>query len=131
MWARRKLPEDTVVRRLQCQRWGVCDAGTADICAVELTTGPRLQQGAAQRAETHHRPGVREGDVPGGPWDAAHATLRPRQGGWMQTALAIGSWFLLWVDVGPRTQEHAAPLGAQVGARVRASPLLLPDGWKA
>jgi hypothetical protein len=27
--ARSKLPEDTVVRLLKCQRWGVCDEGTA------------------------------------------------------------------------------------------------------
>jgi IS1 family transposase len=43
----------------------------------------------------------------------------------------MGSWFLLWVDVGPRTQEQAAMMLAQVVARVREVPLCLTDGWKA
>jgi hypothetical protein len=30
-----KLPQDTIIRLLQWQRWGVCEAGTADMCAVE------------------------------------------------------------------------------------------------
>ena len=42
----------------------------------------------------------------------------------------MGSWFLLWVDFGPRTQEHAAGLIAQVVARTRQLPLFLSDGWK-
>jgi IS1 family transposase len=128
---RSKLPEDTVVRLLKCQRWGVCDEGTADICAVDLKTVHRFQQVAAQRAETHHRQVVREVDVPGVQLDEAHSKLRPRQVVWIHTALAMGSWFLLWVDVGPRTQEHAATLVAQVVARVREIPLFLTDGWKA
>jgi hypothetical protein len=129
--ARSKLPEDTVVRLLKCQRWGVCDEGTADICAVDLKTVHRFQQVAAQRAETHHRQVVREVDVPGVQLDEAHSKLRPRQVVWIHTALAMGSWFLLWVDVGPRTQEHAATLVAQVVARAREFPLFLTDGWKA
>jgi hypothetical protein len=36
--ARSKLPEDTVIRLVQCQRWGVCEEGTADICAGDLKT---------------------------------------------------------------------------------------------
>jgi hypothetical protein len=129
--ARSKLPEDTVVRLLKCQRWGVCDEGTADICAVDLKTVHRFQQVAAQRAETHHRQVVREVDVPGVQLDEAHATLRPHQVAWIHTALAMGSWFLLWVDIGPRTQEQAAALVAQVVARVREVPIFLTDGWKA
>src|SRR5215471_14332461 len=43
----------------------------------------------------------------------------------------MGSWFLLWVDFGPRTQDTAAALMAQVIARTQALPLLLTDGWKA
>jgi IS1 family transposase len=43
----------------------------------------------------------------------------------------MGSWFLLWVDFGPRTQGTAATLIAQVVARTRQLPLLLTDGWKA
>jgi hypothetical protein len=129
--ARSKLPEDTVVRLLKCQRWGVCDAGTADICAVDLKTVHRFQQVAAQRAETHHHQVVREVDVPGVQLDEAHSKLRPHQVAWIHTALAMGSWFLLWGDIGPRTQEQAAAVVAQVVARVRAVPLFLTDGWKA
>ena len=131
LMARSKLPEDTVIQLVKCQRWGVCDAGTADICAVDLKTVHRLQQVAAQRAETHHRQVVREVDVPGVQLDEAHSKLRPRQVAWIHTALAMGSWFLLWVDVGPRTQEQAAVMLAQVVARVRELPLFLTDGWKA
>lgn len=131
LMARSKLPEETVIQLVKCQRWGVCDEGTADICAVDLKTVHRLQQVAAQRAETHHRQVVREVDVPGVQLDEAHSKLRPHQVAWLHTALAMGSWFLLWVDVGPRTQEQAAVLLAQVVARVRELPLFLTDGWKA
>jgi hypothetical protein len=131
LMARSKLPAETVIRVLQCQRWGVCDAGTANLCAVELKTVQRVQHVAAQRAETPHRQGVCAVDVPGVPWDEAHATLRPRQVAWLQTALAMGSWFRLGVDVGRRTQEMASALIAQGVARPQAVPLLLTDGWKA
>jgi hypothetical protein len=131
LMARSKLPEETVIQLVKCQRWGVCDEGTADICAVDLKTVHRLQQVAAQRAEPHHRQVVREVAVPGVQLDEAHSKLRPRQVAWIHTALAMGSWFLLWVDVGPRTQEQAAVLLAQVVARVRDLPLFLTDGWKA
>ena len=131
LMARSKLPEDTVIQLVKCQRWGVCDEGTADICAVDLKTVHRLQQVAAQRAETHHRQVVREVDVPGVQLDEAHSKLRPHQVAWIHTALAMGSWFLLWVDVGPRTQEQAAMMLAQVVARVREVPIFLTDGWKA
>src|SRR5215207_5481371 len=49
-----KLPEETVERLLKCQRWGVCDAGTADICGVDIKTVHRFQHVAAQRAQEHH-----------------------------------------------------------------------------
>src|SRR5262244_1051187 len=131
LMVRSKLPEDTVIRLVKCQRWGVCDEGTADICAVALKTVHRFQYVAAQRAETHHGQVVREVAVPGVQLDEAHSKLRPRQVAWIHTALAMGSWFLLWVDSGPRTQEQAATLVAQVVARVREVPLFLTDGWKA
>jgi hypothetical protein len=131
LMARSKLPEDTVIRVLQCQRWGVCDAGTADSGAVDLKTVQRLQRVAAQRGETHHRQSVQHVDVEGVQWDEAHSKLRPKQVEWVHTALAMGSWFLLWVDFGPRTQETAATLIAQVVARARPLPLFLTDGWKA
>ena len=126
-----QLPADTLIRRRPWQRWGGCEAGTAALGAVALHTVQRLQHVAAQRAETHHRPGVGEVDVPGVQGDAAHAKLRPRPGAWSPTALAMGRWLLRWVDGGPRPQAQAAALGAPVVARVRALPLLRTDGWKA
>ena len=126
-----KLPEDTVIRLLKCPRWGVCDAGTADICAVDLKTVHRFQRVAAQRAETHHRQSVQNLEVQGVQLDEAHSKLRPKQVEWGHTALAMGSWFLLWVDFGARTQASAAALIAQVVARTQALPVFLTDGWKA
>src|SRR5438876_3020130 len=38
LMARSQLPEDTGIRLVQCPRWGVCDAGSAAIGAVALTT---------------------------------------------------------------------------------------------
>jgi IS1 family transposase len=131
LMARSKLPEDTVIQLVQCQRWGVCDEGTADICDVDLKTVYRFQRVATQRAQIHHQQVVRDVDVPGVQLDEAHSTLRPKQVEWVHTALAMGSWFLLWVDFGPRTQDTAAALIAQVIARTRALPLFLTDGWKA
>ena len=89
------------------------------------------QRVATQRAQTPHQQVVRDVDVPGVQLDEAHAKLRPKQVAWVQTALAMGSGFLLWVDFGPRTQDTAAALIAQVIARTRALPLFLTDGWKA
>ena len=131
LMARSKLPEDTVIPLVKCQRWGVCDAGTADICAVDLKTVYRFQRVAAQRAVTHHQQSVQNLEVQGVQLDEAHTKLRPKQVAWVHTALAMGSWFLLWVDFGPRTQATAAALIAQVIARTRALPLFLTDGWKA
>ena len=131
LMARSKLPEETVIQLVKCQRWGVCDAGTADICAVDLKTVYRFQRVATQRAQTHHQQVVQDVDVSGVQLDEAHAKLRPKQVAWVQTALAMGSGFLLWVDFGPRTQDTAAALIAQVIARTRALPLFLTDGWKA
>ena len=131
LMARSKLAEDQVERLLKCQRWGVCDEGTADICAVDLKTVYRFQRVATQRAQTHHQQVVRDVDVPGVQLDEAPSKLRPKQVEWVHTALAMGSWFLLWVDFGPRTQDTAAVLMAPVIARTQALPLLLTDGWKA
>jgi IS1 family transposase len=131
LMARSKLPEATVVQLLKCQRWGVCDAGTADICAVDLKTVYRFQSVAAYRAQTHHHQVVQQVDVSGVQLDEAHSKLRPKRVEWIHTALAMGSWFLLWVDFGPRTQDTAAALLAQVVARARELPLFLTDGWKA
>jgi transposase-like protein len=131
LMARSKLPETTVIQLLKCQRWGVCDEGTADICAVDLKTVHRFQRVAAHRAHTHHQQAVQQVDVTGVQRDEAHSKLRRRRAEWIHTALAMGSWFLLWVDFGPRTQDTAATLIAQVVARVQTLPLFLTDGWKA
>ena len=77
--ARSKLPEDAVIRLVKCQRWGVCDEGTADIGHVESKTVHRFQRVAAHRAETHHRQSVQHVEVAGVQWDEAHAKLRPKQ----------------------------------------------------
>src|SRR2546421_11379775 len=123
--ARSNLPEATVIQLLKCQRWGVWEEGTADICAVDLKTVHRFQDVAAPRAQTHHQQVVQQVDVQGVQLDEAHSKLRPGQVEWIHTALAMGSWFLLWVDFGPRTQDHAATLVAQVIARVREVPVFL------
>jgi hypothetical protein len=131
LMARRKLPEATVIQMLKCPRWGVCDAGTADICAVDLKTVHRCQRVAAHRAHTHHQQAVQQVDVTGVQMDEAHAKRRRRRAEWIHTALAMGSWFWLWVDFGPRPQDTAATLMAPVLARVQSLPLFLTDGWKA
>jgi hypothetical protein len=79
----------------------------------------------------HHAHVVRDVAVPGVQLDEAHSKLRPQHVEWVHTALAMGSWFLLWVDCGPRTQDTAAALLAQVVARTRPLPLLRTDGRKA
>jgi hypothetical protein len=126
-----KLSEETVEQLLKCQRWGVCDAGTADICGVDIKTVPRFQQQAAQRAREHHAQVTRDLQVEGVQLDERHSKLRRRRVEWRHTAIAMGRLFVLWVQWGPRTQETAATLIAQVVARVHRLPVWLSDGWKA
>ena len=77
-----KLSEATVERLLKCQRWGVCDAGTADICGVDIKTVHRFQKVAAQRAQEHHEQVVRELQVEGVQLDEMHSKLRRRRVEW-------------------------------------------------
>jgi len=126
-----KLPEETVERLLKCQRWGVCDTGTADLCGVDIKTVHRFQHVAAQRAQEHHAPVTRELRVEGVQLDERHAKRRGPRVEWWHTAIAMRSRFMLWVHWGPRTQESAALVIAQVVARLCRVPMWLSDGWKA
>jgi hypothetical protein len=126
-----KLPEETVERLLKCQRWGVCDAGTADICGVDIKTVHRFQHVAAQRAQEHHEQVTRDLQVAGVQRDEMHSKRRGPRVEWLHTAIAMSSRFVLWVHWGPRTQESAALLIAQVVARLCGLPMWLSDGWKA
>jgi hypothetical protein len=129
--ARRQVPEETVERLLTCQRWGVCDEGTADLCGVDSKTVHRFQRVAAPRAQAHHEQVPRDLEVRGVPVDEMHAKRRGPRVEWRHTAIAMRRRFLLWVHWGPRTQESAALLIAQVVARLCRVPVWLSDGWKA
>jgi len=128
-----KLPGETVERLLKCQRWGVCDAGTAEICGVNIKSVHRFQEVAAKRSETHHHQVVVVVDlcVEGVQMDEAHSKRRPKKVEWIHSALAMGSLFVLFVGFGPRTTETAGSLIAQVVARLCFIPMFLTDGWKA
>jgi IS1 family transposase len=131
LMARSKLPEETVERLLKCQRWGVCDDGTADICGVDIKTVHRFQRLAAQRAQEHHEQITCDLRVEAVQLDEMHSKRRGPHVEWLHTAIAMGSRFVLWVHWGPRTQESAALLIAQLVARVCGLPVWLSDGWKA
>lgn len=126
-----KLPEEKVIRLTKCQRWGVCDEGTADICEVDIKTVHRFQRVSSSRAQEQQQQVAWELDVDGVQLDEAHSKRRPGQVEWIQTALAMGSLFILWVAFGPRNTDTTASLIAHVVARLKAVPLLLTDGWKA
>lgn len=126
-----KLPEEKIIRLTKCQRWGVCDEGTADICDVDIKTVQRFQGVAVPRAEEHQHQVVRDVEVKGVQLDEAHSKLRPGKVEWIHTALAMGSLFILAVEFGPRSAETAACMIAQVMACVRGIPLFLTDGWQA
>jgi IS1 family transposase len=125
-----KVPEETVTRLLKCQRWGVCDIGSAEICEVDIKTVHRFQRVAAQRAKEHHQQVVQGVEVEGVQLDEMHSKRRPKQVEWLHTALAMGSRFILWAEFGPRTTQTAARLIAQVVARLAGLPVWLTDGWK-
>jgi hypothetical protein len=98
---------------------------------VALKTVYRFQRVAPHRAYTYHQQAVQPVEGKGVQMDEAHAKLRRRRVEWLHTALAMGRWFLRWVDFGPRPQDTAATLMAQGVARVRALPLCLTAGGKA
>lgn len=131
MMARRKWSEETVERLLKCQRWGVCDVGTAAICGVDIETVHRFQPHAAPRARAHHAQGTRDLQVEGVQLDERHSKGRRRRVAWLHTAIALGRLVVRWVPWGPRTQATAAPLIAQVVARLHRLPVWLSDGWQA
>ena len=61
---RAKVSEEKQELMLKCFRWGVCDEGVADICAVNLKTVRLFQDKAAKRAEVHHDNLVKEINAP-------------------------------------------------------------------
>jgi hypothetical protein len=126
-----KRPAATGVRLLKCPRWGVCAAGTADLCGVDITTGPRVQKVAAPRAPAHHDQVTRALQVEGGQRDEMHAQRRGPRLEWRPTALTIGRRCVRWGPWGPRPQERAALLIAQVVTRLEGLPVWLHAGWKA
>jgi IS1 family transposase len=126
-----KLGEERVERLLKCQRWGVCDAGSADICGVDIKTVHRFQQVATHRAQEHHQQVTYDLEVEGVQLDEMHSKRRGPQVEWLHTAMAMRSRFLLWVHWGPRTQHSAATLIAQVVGRLCGLPVWLSDGWRA
>jgi len=131
LMARAKLPEEKVIRLTKCQRWGVCDEGTADICEVDIKTVHRFQRGSSGRAQEHQQQVAYGLEVEGVQVDEAHSKRRPKKVEWIHTALAMGSLFIVWVAFGPRNTDTAAYLIAQVIARLKEVPLFLTDGWKA
>jgi hypothetical protein len=126
-----KLAEERVELLLKCQRWGVCDAGSADICGVDIKTVHHFQQRATHRARAHHEQVTRDLKVEGVQLDEMHSKRRGPQVEWLHTAMAMGSRFVLWVHWGERTQASAALVVAQVVARLCGLPVWLSDGWKA
>lgn len=126
-----KLPEKAIERLLKCQRWGVCDEGTADICEVDLKTVHRFQRVATDRARRHHEAVVQDLEVSGVQLDEMHSKATEGRVLWLHTAIDMTSRFLLWAFFAPRTQESAAHLIAQVVARARKVPVWLSDGWRA
>jgi IS1 family transposase len=126
-----KLPEEKVIRLLKCERWGVCDDGTADICEVDIKTLHRFQELSSQRGKAHHEQVVKDVEVSGVQLDEMHSKRRPGQVEWIHTALAMGSLFVLWVAFGERTTKTASYLVAQVVARLQKIPIFLTDCWKA
>jgi transposase-like protein len=129
--ARSQVPEETVERLLNCQRWGGGADGTADICGVDRKTVHRFQRVAAPRAQAHHAQVTRDLEVKGVHVDARHSKRRGPRVEWRHTAIAMRRRVLLWVHWGPRTQERAALLIAPVVARRWRVPVGLSAGWTA
>ena len=116
--ARSKMPGETVERLLTCQRWGVCDEGTADICGVDITTVHRFQRVAAPRAQAHHAQVARDLEGKGVHGDERPSTRRGPRVEWRHTAIAMSRRFRLGVPWGHRTQKRAALLLAPVVGRL-------------
>lgn len=133
LMANTKLPQHTIMMLLKCQRWGVCDTGTADICEVDIKTVHRFQKVASKRAKEHHEQVVKDVKVDGVQMDEMYSKLRPKRVEWLHTAIAMKSFFLLWVHFGERNQQSAIQLIANVVARLKLQglPIFFSDGWKA
>ena len=131
LMAATQRPDETVERLLQCQRWGVCDAGTADLGAGDLKTGHRCQHVAAHRAHEQPEPVTPARRGEGVQRDARHATRRGPPGAWRHTALARRRRCGRWGHWGPRPQERAALRSAQVVARRCGLPVWRSAGGNA
>jgi hypothetical protein len=82
-----------------------------------MKTVHRFQTIAAQRAQKHHEQVTRDLQVAAVQLDEMYSKRRGPHVDWLHTAIAMRSRFVLWVHWGPRTQESAALLIAQVVAR--------------
>lgn len=126
-----KLSFKTIETLLKCQRWGVCDEGTADICCIDLKTVHRFQRVSAARAKRHHDQVVQQVEIQGVQMDEMHSKGLRGEVYWLHTAIDMTSRFLLWFLLAPRDQQAATALIAQVVARVHELPMWFTDGWKA
>ena len=125
---RAKIDEAKQERLLKCFRWGVCEEGTADICEVNVKTVQLFRSKAAKQAQMYHETEVKEVKAAGVQLDE----IRVKQAGkitWAAVAIAMGSFLILGLSVGKRTQGLADQLLAQVWGRCQLIGIFLSDGW--
>lgn len=109
---------------------GGCDAGAADLCEVDIKAVHRFQKVTAPRAREHAEQVTQPLQVEGAQLDEMHSTLRRHEVEWLHTA-RYGQFVHAVGPLGPRHQESAAILMAQVVARLGRVSVWLSDGWKA
>ena len=144
--ARSKLPEETVVRIVECPGYGCSVEATADICEVDPRTVGALLSKAGPRAEDFHRlqldrlaepiqaveidelhAPLSQPEKGGEPGDSFASASRRRRGStWIHVALAAASRYVIELRLGPRTLESAWELLTSVAACCRPrQPLLI------
>jgi transposase-like protein len=92
-----KLPEETVVRIVQCLGHGGSVAATADICEVDPRTVDRILEQAGRRAEDFHRTQLERLPAPpeAVPLDEWHGRVSPtpaERGGPESRLAAVAAW---------------------------------------